>query len=620
MNDRQFDALVGRLEGQAQQSPGLYKLKVLLLATLGNAYIAVMLLAIIAVLVGLCAYIMVLKAIGVKLIIIAGFFLWMVLKALWVKIEPPRGTPVDAAQAPELFAMVNGLRRQLGAPPFHHVLITDDFNAGVVQSPRLGVFGWSRNYLLLGLPLMKTLTPDQFKAVLAHEFGHLAKGHGRVSNWIYRQRLRWSRLLHALDADDSWGSLLFKPFLNWFAPFFSAYTFPMARANEYQADATAAKLTSSRTAAEALTSVNVVGSFLAEKYWPGIHRHADEHPQPSFAPYSGMGHGVSTELDEASAEAWLERAMVQQTGSADTHPALTDRLNALGESPRLQLPHAGHTADRLLGSMLEIVTENFDQRWRDAVAPSWEERHREVQDGRRQLAELDARADSGAELTVQEAYDRANLTETIGHNPDDALTQFQALHERVPNDALVCFSLGARLLHRNDASGCALIEHVMHLDENATANCCELLRDYHWRNDRQDEAHAWHQRLVERVTLQEAAAKERNGVAIGDRFERHGLAENDLATLRSALRSIPGLRKAYLVRKRVKHLPHSPCFVFGFKTSRWYQLHNERRAREVLRLIQESVSFPGETILINLEGNNSRFGRKFSWMRGARIL
>lgn len=620
MNDRQFDALVGKLEGQAQQNPGRYKLKVLLLATLGNAYIAMMLLAIVAILVGLCAYIMVLKALGVKLIILAGFFLWMVLKALWVKIEPPAGTPVDEAQAPELFAMVNGLRRQLGAPPFHHVLITDDFNAGVMQSPRLGLFGWSRNYLLLGLPLMKTLTTDQFKAVLAHEFGHLAKGHGRMSNWIYRQRLRWSRLLDVLDTDDSWGGLLFKPFLKWFAPFFSAYTFPMARANEYQADAIAAKLTSSRTAAEALTSVNVVGSFLAEKYWPGIHRHADEHPQPSFAPYSGMGHGVTTELDEASANVWLEQAMAEKTDSADTHPALTDRLNAIGESPRLHLPVAGHTADRLLGSMLAVVTENFDQRWRDAVSPSWEERHREVQDGRRQLAELDARADAGAELTVQEAYDRANLTESIGHNADDALAQFQALHERAPDDALVCFSLGARLLSRNDAGGCALIEHTMCLDENATANCCELLRDYHWRNEHPDEAHAWHQRLVERVALQEAATRERNGVSIHDRFERHGLPDEDLAALRSALRSIPGLRRAYLVRKRVEHLSHSPCFVFGFKTSRWFQLHSDSRAKEVLRLIQESVSFPGETILIDLEGNNSQFGRKFSWMRGARIL
>jgi len=54
----------------------------------------------------------------------------------------------------------------------------------VVQSPREGIVGWPRNYLLIGLPLMKTLSVDQFEAVLAHELGHVARGHGKVSNWI----------------------------------------------------------------------------------------------------------------------------------------------------------------------------------------------------------------------------------------------------------------------------------------------------------------------------------------------------------------------------------------------------------------------------------------------------
>jgi len=73
-------------------------------------------------------------------------------------------------------------------------LITDDFNAAVVQIPRLGLLGWYRNTLLIGLPLMKALTRQQLAAVLAHEFGHLAGGHGRLGNWVYRLRFGWARL------------------------------------------------------------------------------------------------------------------------------------------------------------------------------------------------------------------------------------------------------------------------------------------------------------------------------------------------------------------------------------------------------------------------------------------
>nr|WP_300452077.1 M48 family metalloprotease [Accumulibacter sp.] len=104
--------------------------------------------------------------------------------------------------------------------------------------------------------------------MLAHELGHLARDHGRTSNWVYLQKLRWGRLQTALEARQSRGGFPFKPFLNWFAPYFNAFSFPMARANEYEADAAAVRLTSPQAAAMALTTVEAVSRFLAERHWP----------------------------------------------------------------------------------------------------------------------------------------------------------------------------------------------------------------------------------------------------------------------------------------------------------------------------------------------------------------
>jgi Zn-dependent protease with chaperone function len=621
MTDEQFDILVGKLEEQARRDPAGYRFKVLLLALFGNAYLGAMLLLIVALLVGLVLSIKMLNALALKLIFVVGLFLSMVLNALWnIRIEPPQGVEIRAGQAPELFAMIGGLRRRLGAPRFHHVLITDEFNAGVAQSPRLGLFGWHRNYLLIGLPLMKSLTVEQFKAVLAHEFGHLARGHGRMSNWIYRQRLRWSRLLAVLEAQQSRGSFLFKPFLNRFVPYFNAFSFPLARANEYEADAASVRLTSPQAAAEALTSVNVIGSYLAERYWPHIYQQAGEQPQPGFMPYLNMGHHVATELDGASTQGWLEQAMARQTTSADTHPALNERLKAFGEPPRFAPPAPGQAADRLLGEALEAIAEDFDRRWQDNIRPAWQERHQEVQAGRRALAELNARHAGGAELSLQEAYDRAGLTETVGGDAEAALGQFRVLHERAPDDAVVCFSLGARLLARNDDTGRALVERAMQLDENAILQGCEVLRDYHRRNGRDEDARVWHQRLIERAQLQQAADQERSQVTLNDKFERHDLSEDALAELRAQLQAIPSLRKAYFVRKRVRHFAHRPCYVLGFGVAGFLQPYADGCAKAVLQQIQKEVRFPGETLIINVEGNHYRFGRKFRWMRGSRIL
>src|SRR5258708_6830317 len=203
-----------------------------------------------------------------------------------------------------------------------------------------------------------------------------------------------------------------------------------------------------------------------ERYWSHIYRQADEVPQPGFTPYAGMAAGVATELDDAASQTWLQQALASTTAPDDTHPALTERLKAIGESPHLASPEPGQAADRLLGPALARITEALDRRWQENIQSSWAARHREVQEGRRRLAELDAKHDGGTELTPQEAFDRAMLTEGFGNEPDKALAQLRELHQRNPDDPVLCYNLGIHMLNRDDAAGDALLERAMELDED----------------------------------------------------------------------------------------------------------------------------------------------------------
>lgn len=620
MTDEQFLALAGRLDGAAQQRPAWYRAQVYALAVLGNVYVAVVLGTLLLVIVALLASLMVLKALAVKLIVVVGVFIWPLLKSLWVKSEPPGGIEVTRAQAPELFRMIDGLRHALHAPRVHRVLVRDDLNAGVMQRPRLGLFGWMRNELLIGLPLMQALTPEQFRAVLAHEFGHLARGHGRAANWIYRQRLRWARLLEELDKVEGWGGLLFKPFFRWFAPYFNAFSYSMARANEFDADATAARLGAAHTAAEALVNVDVVARYLGERYWPGVHALADDLVRPeAVEPYTAFVGRVSTELDAASAEAWLAASLAQGRHAMDTHPSLQERLDALGQAPRLALPGPGEAADRLLGAQREVLARTFDQRWRDRIEDSWAERHQAVQADRQRLAALNARLAEGEALTLQEAFDRACLTESAGHDPEAALAQLMTLQLDHPDESLLNFHVGARLLRRDDPMGCMLVEMAMAADENAIAAGCELLRDFHWRQGRTDEAHAWHARLQEHQRVSAEATEERSQVLLRDTFLPHGLPAEVLAALRRELAAVPGLRRAWLMRKQVRHQPDRPCYVLGYSATGWLESTRKRKRDAVLQRLRDTVSFPGETLLVGVDGEFYRFRRKFRWMRGARV-
>jgi hypothetical protein len=498
--------------------------------------------------------------------------------------------------------------------------MTGDFNAAVVQVPRLGIFGWYRNYLLIGLPLMKSLTPEQFESVLAHEFGHLAGGHGRVSNWLYRMRLSWARLLEALEAQRSGGRFLFRPFFQWFAPYFNAYSFPLARANEYEADAAAARLTSPKALAEALTSLNTVGSYLGERFWPQIHDQADDVPQPTFLPYARLGDSLATGFSQNDASVWQEQAMSCETGVDDTHPSLADRLNALSEVPRVALPAPGKAADTLLGEHLGRLTQDFDRRWYERILPSWAERYREVQEGRSQLAQLDARVQAGEVLSLQDAYERAHLTESYGAGGDAAFDQFKQLHAREPEDAVICYELGLRLLQRDASDGFGLVEKGIEANDELIVSGCEILRNYCWAKGREEEAHTWHRRMLERAQFLQAVQHERDNLSTKDRFERHGLSDELSADLRHQLRAVSGVRRAWLVRKKVNYMSEHPCYVLGYTVTPWWRLRSKRRAAEIQQRVVASVSFPGETLVLNVEGKNYRFGRKLRFRRGSRIL
>lgn len=617
MPSRTYDTLIRELEITASRNPDKYRLRVIALAVSGNLYIVAIMLLMTLLLAALALSVLILKALAIKLILIVGVVFWISLKAMWVRVPPPQGLELKRAQSPELFVIIDALRRDLGAPAFHHVLITGEFNAGVVQSPRFGLFGFTRNYLLIGLPLLKTMTPEQLKAVLAHEFGHLAKGHGSMSNWIYRQRIRWARLVESFNEGENDGGFLFRPFLNRFVPYFNAYSFPLARANEFEADATAARLTGSDRIAEALTSIHVIDSYLTQTYWPGIYSKADLQPQPSFAPYHGLSVGLD-DLDRDALDAWLNQAMAQVTDMHDTHPSLRDRLQALQSRPMLAFPEADAAADRLLGPAQKEVTGYFDNRWQQDIRDSWQARYQKCQAQLQDLAELDRRAGSGS-LSADEALERALLTESVGNQPEAALAQLKILQEDNPEHASIAMYLSARLLNRDDPQGVALAETAMRLDEDFTISACGLIRDYCLRADLNDQAQLWQYRLEARNQLQTAAAAERQRITLKDKFDQHGLTPEQMQRLKRQMQACRSVRKAYFVRKRVKNLNHRPLYILAFRVTAFYQLHRAAKVEKALREIRENVEFPGETAILNVDADNYRFGRKFFWMKGSRL-
>ena len=627
MTREQYGALVARVEGYARRHPLGYKIRLGLLALFGYAYIWLMLLVIAA-----CLALLVLGAeslqggavtalikLGWPLLVLA----YAIVRALWVRFPPPEGVEIRRVDAPRLFALVDQLRAQLECPRFHHVLLSDEWNAGVSARPRLGPFGWYENYLQLGVPLMSGLGPDEFRAVLAHEFGHLSRSHGRFGSWIYRVRTTWSRLLESLHQTQHRWRGLFEAFLNRFAPYFNAYSFVLARAREYEADRVAAELAGRETMGRALVNLALGNALLAHRYWPSIGRLTGEQAEPPAGAISSMADALRAGPPPAEGRTWLEAALRLKTDTDDTHPCLSERLGALGLVPAETVPRASGSggpsaADDLLGAGVRSALARLDAAWREQTLSPWRDQHAAHQRARARLEELDARAANGA-LAPELAWERVELTLRVrGDDAAEPLLRDELATN--PQHAGAHFLLGRILLERSDAAGVEHFEQAMRVDPGCVPAACDLVATFHAAESRDADAQRYRARAVAGGDLLDEAENERQGVSAGDRFLPHDLPAEEVERLRGEIAGFFDVRRAWLARKAVTHLPEIPLYVLGVEIGRWYQWRSQEDYQQVVHGLATKVAYPGRVWILHLGRRQAKIAKKLKRVPGAEIF
>src|SRR6476661_430723 len=130
------------------------------------------------------------------------------LKSLFQPSPPPADDRVEltAEDQPALFEFVSRLCAEAGADRPKHIYLTSEVNAAVFyDSTARSLFWPTRKNLLIGLGLVNGLTISQFKAVLAHEFGHFAQRSMRLGSYVHTV----SRMIHGMVyTRDKWDEML----------------------------------------------------------------------------------------------------------------------------------------------------------------------------------------------------------------------------------------------------------------------------------------------------------------------------------------------------------------------------------------------------------------------------
>ena len=87
----------------------------------------------------------------------------------------------------------------------HRVFVSPEVNAAdFYQRSLLNLFFPARKNLLIGLGLVNVVNLSEFKAVLAHEFGHFSQSSMKVGTYVYSTNRIIADMVCARDFFDDW--------------------------------------------------------------------------------------------------------------------------------------------------------------------------------------------------------------------------------------------------------------------------------------------------------------------------------------------------------------------------------------------------------------------------------
>jgi Zn-dependent protease with chaperone function len=137
----------------------------------------------------------------------AGMLFVFTLKFLFKlrNLKPENRIKLQREEHPRLFDFVDRICQDTGAPKPKAIYVDPDVNAYVAYSnPWLSLIMPVRKELTLGLGLVDCLNLSQFKAVVAHEFGHFAQRSMTIGSYIMSANTIIHDMIFSRDKWDEW--------------------------------------------------------------------------------------------------------------------------------------------------------------------------------------------------------------------------------------------------------------------------------------------------------------------------------------------------------------------------------------------------------------------------------
>jgi Zn-dependent protease with chaperone function len=266
---------------------------------------------------------------------------WAVLLGFWRLIFPKRsmtlGIEIKKADQKSLWDLLNGVAKDVGTKPVDKVILKPDTGIGVYQEGNIfaRLSGKGARILEIGTASIHDLKLDEFKAILAHEYGHFSHRDTQWGAFTYQMGTSLQEALRSTPGPVQKGSngyialvmalnpaywLLFIYVLLYFK-----ITNGFSRVREVMADIRSVRLYGSKAFSDGLLQVAtndyVFSNVVEAKFVPDLLKEGKTIANiPKFLNLINKDNNQIPDLEKAILE---ER---ESTSVYDSHPSLPHRL------------------------------------------------------------------------------------------------------------------------------------------------------------------------------------------------------------------------------------------------------------------------------------------------------
>ena len=282
------------------------------------------------------------------------------------------GLKLSKDLAPDLYTMIAKVRKYTSQPSIRNIVLTDQYELRIEETPLLGYPFATFNTLVIGMPMLQTLSEDQFRGELLRKFSQYSSGRFRSAHWLFCTRLLWQRYSDALNSRKRFGEMPMRWFFSLYTPLFEALTLPAARMDELAGDSAVLEWMNDCDYFEAVKSSTVAEIFLQAHYWRKVHKLSLKNPTVKINPFAELEHISGHLQSKEFRRKWLQGAFSAEQNILKAVPVLRQRMENIGQSKLHDVPIVEKTAaEILLGETRNNYVSIIDKLWHSTTFAQW---------------------------------------------------------------------------------------------------------------------------------------------------------------------------------------------------------------------------------------------------------